>query len=254
MSNSTENSEAELQLSLFGHAEAVGAANAENWKLRVSARARNLKVQVYPHGGVEIVAPKRAKPAHIQSFIEEHRDWIVKTQAQFADSRPPEPPLPETIELGALAETFRVHYALAEKSSIRERSGLLTLNAPLLDSQHCWPLLQKWLKRKGRAHLVPLTEQIGSDIGLQPRRVAIRLQKTRWGSCSSSGTISLNAAVLLRPPEEMRYVILHELCHLRHMNHSQRYWRLVESFEPGYRQIERIMDDAWQTSPRWLIG
>jgi predicted metal-dependent hydrolase len=101
---------------------------------------------------------------------------------------------------------------------------------------------------------VPLTHETGAEIGLQPKRIAIRLQKTRWGSCSASGTISLNAAVLLRPAAEMRYVIIHELCHLKHMNHSQRYWQLVESFVPDYRSIERIMDEAWQTSPRWITG
>ena len=90
--------------------------------------------------------------------------------------------------------------------------------------------------------------------GLRPKRVQTRLQSTRWGSCSTTGTLSLNAALLLRSADELRYVVIHELCHLEHMNHSKRYWQLVKRFEPDYRQYERGLDKAWQSSPIWLIG
>ena len=104
------------------------------------------------------------------------------------------------------------------------------------------------------ARQVRETRKLARKTGLQPAAVHIRLQKTRWGSCSATGTVSLNAAALLRPPEEMRYVIVHELCHLRHMNHSKTFWRLVESYVPDYRLLEDTLDAAWQTSPAWLIG
>jgi len=122
----------------------------------------------------------------------------------------------------------------------------------MLDAAHCWPLLQSWLKRRARREILAAAALIAADIGIQPRRVHIRLQRSRWGSCSSSGTVSLNAALLLRSPDELRYVVVHELCHLQHMNHSPRYWRLVESFVPDYRLHEKTLDTAWQTSPRWL--
>jgi predicted metal-dependent hydrolase len=137
---------------------------------------------------------------------------------------------------------------------VRERDGLLTVRAPTITSELCWPLLQGWLKKQGRAHLRVAAMNLGAELGLQPARVHIRLQRTRWGSCSTTGTISLNAAGLLRSAEELRYIMVHELCHLRHMNHSRRFWQLVESFVPDYKAIEQSLDSAWQTSPRWLIG
>ena len=172
MGNSTAAKKDEQQLSLFGTHELGDIPETHDWRVRVSSRARHLKIQVYPHGGVEVVAPKRAKPAHIQSFVAEHREWIKTTRAQFANMRPPEQPLPDQIVLRALNETVRVHYALADTPRISERGGLLTVGGPALDASHCGPLLQEWLKRKGRNHLVPLAHETGAAIGLRPKRVS----------------------------------------------------------------------------------
>ena len=242
------------QLKLFDEARSHSVPDATDWQVRVSSRARSLKIQVYPHGAVEIVAPKRAKSADIQAFVEEHHDWIIKTRSKFSKLRPPEPPLPASIDLRGIGEVAKIHYRKGAQPHLADNNGLLTLTAPDPEPAAYWPLLQKWLKQMGRQHLVSLAKEIGHEIGLYPERVHIRLQRTRWGSCSSNGTISLNSAMLLRSPAEMRYVIVHELCHLKHMNHSQRYWNLVEKHVPGYRAIERNLDGAWQTSPLWLIS
>ena len=242
------------QLKLFDESHTQSLPDAADWKVRVSPRARNIKIQVYPHGGVEIVAPKRARSKDIEAFVAEHRDWIAKTRSKFNELRSPEPPLPASIHLKAIDEVVNIHYQKGSQARVTHKRGLLTLTAVELNPANCWPLLQKWLKQTGRSRLVNETIEIGQAIGLEPKRVHIRLQRTRWGSCSSSGTISLNAAVLLRPPEEMRYVIVHELCHLQHMNHSKRYWRLVEEHIPRYRVIEQSLDAAWQTSPLWVVS
>lgn len=244
---------ATTQLGLLDALERQQEISRETWRLRVSARARTLRIQVHPHGGVEIVAPSRARPAEIEAFIAEHRDWIVRTQQKFMAGRNAEPLLPVTIDLTAVAPaSLQVRYSCAPAASVSEEPGWLFVTAPVLDAVHCWPLLQSWLKRRARRDILATASRIAEEVGIAPRRVHIRLQRSRWGSCSSSGTVSLNAALLLRSPAELRYVIIHELCHLQHMNHSQRYWRLVESFVPDYRVHENTLDTAWQTSPRWL--
>jgi predicted metal-dependent hydrolase len=82
----------------------------------------------------------------------------------------------------------------------------------------------------------------------------MRLQRTRWGSCSAQRTVSLNAALLLLEPELVRYLMVHELCHLRCLDHSRRYWRLVERFEPDFRTLDRRLTDAWPLLPPWLFA
>jgi len=251
VSNSTANDIREQQLGLFDRTD----QNAlPEWRVRVSARARNLRIQVFPTGGVEIVAPKRIRPKEIEAFVIEHSDWIRKTQSQFEQLRPPEPPLPDEIQLKAIRKKQRIHYVVSDKACWRLKHGLLTISAPELIPEHCWPLLRDWIKKQGREHLIKETHKLARTTGLQPSAVHIRLQRTRWGSFSSTGTITLNAAALLRPAEEMRYVIIHELCHLHHMNHSKRFWSLVGSFVPEYRPLEKSLNVAWQTSPAWLIA
>lgn len=241
------------QLGLLDSIERQNEDSRETWRLRVSARARTLRIQVHPNGGVEIVAPRRARPAEIEAFIAEHRDWIARTQQKFMAGRDAEPLLPTRIDITAVTPaSLQLRYDCAPESRVTEEAGWLFVTAPVLDAVHCWPLLQNWLKRRARRDMLDAVSLIAADIGIKPPRVHIRLQRSRWGSCSSSGTVSLNAALLLRSADELRYVVVHELCHLQHMNHSARYWRLVESFVPDYRLHEKALDTAWQTSPRWL--
>jgi predicted metal-dependent hydrolase len=254
VSNPSEPQEHRQQLNWLDDAEQGDAPQPLAWRVRTSSRVRNLKIQVFPHGGVEIVAPPRTRPHIIEAFVAEHSEWISKTRNQFAKIRPSEPTLPETIDLTALGESVRLHFAVNQQTGIKEKAGLLTIQAPSLHGPDCWPLVQNWLKKRAKQVLPGLCIQTGSAIGLRPKRVHIRLQKTRWGSCSSNGTVSLNAALLLRPPEQVHYVLIHELCHLRHMNHSKRFWKLVSEYVPHWQELDRELDKAWQTSPNWLIG
>jgi predicted metal-dependent hydrolase len=226
----------------------------QSWRVRTSKRIKTLKIQVYPHGGVEVVAPPSTRAKTIEAFVAEHSDWINKTKRQFASLRPPEPTLPDCIELKALNEKVPVHFSIADKAVAREQHGILNIQAPALEGKICWPLLQNWLKKRAKKYLPELCLQTGKAIDLNPHKVHIRLQKTRWGSCSSRGTINLNAALLLRNPAEVHYVIIHELCHLRHMNHSQRYWKTVGQHVPDWKSLDKNLNEAWQTSPNWLIN
>ncbi len=99
----------------------------------------------------------------------------------------------------------------------------------------------------------PWLARVARELDIVPRRVQVRTQKTRWGSCSSTGTVSINACLLFLEPALVRYLMVHELCHLRHLNHSQRYWRLVERFEPDYRLLDKRLGEAWADVPFWAL-
>ena len=98
MTNSTKTHIDEEQLCLFGQTDEATAADSSDWRVRVSGRARNIKIQVYPHGGVEIVAPKRARPKDIEAFVTENREWIQKTRSKFQELRRSESTILEQLE------------------------------------------------------------------------------------------------------------------------------------------------------------
>ena len=80
----------------------------------------------------------------------------------------------------------------------------------------------------------------------------VRLQRTRWGSCSSRGRISLNLALVFQPPAVLRYLLVHELAHTRHMNHSRAFWAAVAACEPDYRRLDALLCKGWHNVPDWL--
>ena len=114
-------------------------------------------------------------------------------------------------------------------------------------------LVVNWYRHAARDYVGGRILHFSPLVGRAPRRVSIRGQKTRWGSCSSAGTISLNLSLMFQRPEVVRYLMIHELCHRRHMNHSQRYWALVESFEPHWRSLDKELLQGWRHVPAWVF-
>ncbi len=101
--------------------------------------------------------------------------------------------------------------------------------------------------------LAPLLEACAKEMELPYRRLAVRRQRTRWGSCSTRGTISLNCCLMFQRPEVVRYLLIHELAHVRHMNHSARFWDLVARYCPDCRPLDRELLDGWRRVPSWVF-
>jgi predicted metal-dependent hydrolase len=111
--------------------------------------------------------------------------------------------------------------------------------------------LSRWLVREAREYLVPRLQQLALHTGLRFRAVQVRRQRTRWGSCSRYGDISLNAKLLFLPPALADYVLLHELCHTVEMNHSKRFWAQVARYCADYRAQDAALREHWHCVPRW---
>jgi predicted metal-dependent hydrolase len=212
-----------LQLPLFSDPTVEGG-----WRVRRSARARRLSVRVFRDGGVEIVAPQRVTAPQIGDFVARHRPWIERQLLRSApvDCRLP----PPFLELRAAIERWPCDPA------VRQAGVLERLTA--------------------RAHelLAPQLQELAVLMGVSFQRLQIRRQRTRWGSCSTRGTISLNCCLLFQRPQVVRYLLVHELAHLRHMNHGERFWSLVERFEPHWRALDRELSQGWSQVPGWLLA
>jgi len=156
------------------------------YELRVSDRARRLRVEV-PFGGPPlVVVPRRVGRAAVERFLAERRPWIERELARHV----PRLDLPQLTEAEARARVRRTASAIAAAEA--------------------------------------------AALGVRLERIRVAGQRTRWGSCSSRGTLSFNWRLALAPPEVLDYVVVHEVCHLREPNHSTRFWRLVAERRPGY--------------------
>jgi predicted metal-dependent hydrolase len=230
---------------------------AAGWAVRESRRARRLAVRVFHTGRVEVVVPRRTSRRAIAQFLDGHRLWI---EAKLAHARrraaAPEPFPPRAIELSGCDQSFRVHLA-GGGGAVRARAiapGILSLVGNASDPRLVQRALRAWLAERARAVLVPALTECAQRLGYGYRRVAIRRQRTRWGSCSTRGTISLNSCLLFQTLEVLRYLLVHELVHTRHMNHSRVFWREVARHCPQYQRLDAELLEGWRRVPSWVFG
>ena len=101
----------------------------------------------------------------------------------------------------------------------------------------------EWMKRRARPVLREAVVRWSLTMGVEPQRVGVRDQTSRWGSCSSTGGVSFNWRLVMAPPDVLEYIVVHELAHLTEHNHSQRFWSIVEAHCPNYRDHERWLDE-----------
>lgn len=131
--------------------------------------------------------------------------------------------------------------------------SMLRVHAPAVTDRHVSQALVPWLTRLARHELSHRLRPLATEVGIDYSRMTVRRQRTRWGSCSTRGTISLNVCLLFQRPEVVRYLMLHELCHRRHMNHSKRFWSLVAAFEPGWKPLDVELLQGWRHVPAWVF-
>ena len=247
-------SRATRQLGLFPDTDSTNAL--DGLSVRESGRARRLSIKVYPRGRVEVVVPKRTRAADVEAFVREHREWIDRTRDEFLSKHPVEPfRLPERIVLRGVGREFDVRYRRKRGQAgvrYRELGSTIVLTGATDDESACVKALRRWLASIAKAEFGQRLLALSSLTGLPYQRIQVRAQKTCWGSHSSTGTVSLNYCLLFLEPELVRYLLIHELCHARHMNHSRRFWRLVERFDPEYRDHDKRLSSAWQQIPVWV--
>jgi predicted metal-dependent hydrolase len=229
------------------------------YRVRENRRAKRIILRVTATHGLEVVVPSAAARRQIPEVLAKNRTWIERALKKLCDervaaSRELQTP-PAVISLPAVSEMWTVtrEHIVGGRPRLEERAlHHLHLRADLSDSS--WQiLLRTWLIARAEKAFSAWLKQLSERTQLNYARITVRLQKTRWGSCSRSGNISLNARLLFVAPEVATYVLLHELCHTKELNHSIRFWRLVERFEPNWRKLDRALADVSLTLPRWAI-
>ena len=206
---------------------------------------RTLQISIHPDKSIVVHAPRKVALTEIDNLLEKHNRWIDKTLRKL-DQLPA--PLPERKYISGethryLGRQYRLNITPGEPSTIKLKGGYFQITVPdPTDQNHIKALLQQWYKdhakpifQKHLADCIKKTQHI-LDLGDRPINLKIRPMRTRWGSCSSKGNINLNLDLIKAPPSCIDYVIIHELCHFREMNHSNKFWRLLNQCLPDWEQ------------------
>ena len=233
--------------------------NAFDYTLRVSERARFVRLYVSPAKGLEVVVPRGFDCRHLPDVLDRKSAWIARALERVRPQREEllastEWRLPERIHFRAVDLEWEVRskWTAARRLSINyHRPGQMEIQGPVDNAALARNLLGRFLVVQAENYLPPLLRAISRSSGLPYRRVSIRRQRARWGSCSAQAAISLNAALLFLPYHLTRYVLVHELCHTVHLNHSERFWALVGRHYPNYRAAEKELRAARDYVPRW---
>jgi predicted metal-dependent hydrolase len=237
-------------------------AQTLSYRVRISLRAKRIRLTISARNGLIVVLPRRCGLQQIPPLLEEKKEWIALHLGRFAELRKraaaaPAELLPALILLPALGEQWPVAYLPTAAKTVAVRttaSGSLAVQGAVTDIRACQEALQRWLARRTREQLVPRLTRLSLQSGLAYSRAVVRGQRTRWASCSGQGTISLNYKLLFLPSHLVGYILMHELCHTRHMNHAEKFWALVRGFEPACKDHDKELRKGWQLVPAWADG
>jgi predicted metal-dependent hydrolase len=208
-------------------------------------RARRYLLRLRPDGVARVTIPRGGSAAEARRFVERHTAWLATQLKRLPQLHP----TPQTWQVGSeiLFRGQRVRIEIETNGRPEIRLGPETVRVPAFegDLRHA---IEKHLHRIATKELPARVHEFATLHQLSIRRVTVRSQRSRWGSCSRNGTISLNWRLIQTPDFVRDYIVLHELMHLRQMNHSARYWREVASVCPDYQTAER-----WLKQNRGLL-
>jgi predicted metal-dependent hydrolase len=173
------------------------------------------------------------KETDIRRFIEEKSDWIKRKQVRARK----EAVRPHQFTDG---ETFWYQGKELPLRLVRDgRPGLVMMDGAFRLAKSAQPragsVFEAWYKKQARAVLAERVDFFARKYGFEVSKIRISSARTRWGSCSRKGTLSFTWKLVMAPPEVVDYVVVHELCHLRVLNHSPSFWAQVEAILPDYK-------------------
>lgn len=224
--------------------EVLLAGTCQSYRIDISPRRRTLCLQVHADAGLRVIAPSWATLDDIRCFVRERSAWIVRKRALFAARPAPHAVLADGAPLPFLgaALTLRWRPRPRVRSRVERRGG--ELHAEAADAVALRAAVESWYKSAAREHALERIAHFAGRVGRAPRRLTIRAQRSRWGSCSARGAVSLNWRLMQLDAALVDYVIVHELCHLLHPNHSPRFWAAVERVLPECARHRRALRRA----------
>lgn len=202
-----------------------------------------MRLSVTPAGEIKLTIPHFIGSGQIQSFLNTHSDWLESALAKIKPGKKLNLSEGETVNILGQAYSIKSYFSHPmEKAYIVPTNNTIhifsTANAGDTISVQLQEIIKQAIITFGRPIITQLVSQYCATIGASFKRISIREQSSRWGSCSSQGNLNFNWKILLADQSVFSYVVAHEVAHLIQHNHSKAFWQLVETIQPGYKEAK----------------
>ena len=234
------------------------------YTVRFNPAARRLRIAVSHRRGVVLTVPPTSNLSAAVSFLVAKRSWVQRAVARLDERHAHRASaagrLPDQIVFPAVGERWAVRYratssatvrVLREESADGSGAGSLVISGNVAQTDSCLRALNRFVGARARELLPAEVATLAETHDLHPTSVSVRHQRTRWGSCSTMGAISLNRTLLFLSRELAVAIMLHELVHLVRHDHSVHFWAALEKADPDARAHRKAMRDAWRFVPPW---
>ena len=203
-----------------------------DYEIKRSARAKWARLEIQLHRGVRVVLPERAPESDAEKLLRSKSSWLLRNLARYERLQKivPNRRFVTGERLPYLDETLTLSVAARV-----ERRGE-TLFVP---ARHPRAALEEWYVSQAEVEFPRRVTEVATRFGIAIKRVRVSRARTRWGTCSRTGSISLNWRLMLAPSVIVDYLVAHELSHVGHRNHSTAFWSRVAELHPAYAESER---------------
>jgi len=234
------------QSTIVGKRKIILNGQAVPYIIKRSSIAKHARLEVSSETGLTVVIPKSYKLESIPGLLIEKGLWVLNKLAKYSQSRPSiaKKELKSGDTIPYLGQDIEVVTQQIQGNADTVKLDRNKLVVGIRTNNHRLHLtLESWYRIQAGKFIREKVDEVSANLGVRYNRITIRGQKTRWGSCSRKGNLSFNWKLMMAPEPVIDYVIIHELAHLKEMNHTKNFWQLVAQHCPGWRQHKKWLKD-----------
>jgi len=209
------------------------------------AKVKNLYISIQ-NGEVVVKAPWYVTNTEIQDAVESKRKWIIDKLEEYQASPRKLKEYVDGEKFQILGKSYflNIYFKEINNAKLKVEKGTITVILPLDyaekdNTEIIKKMIDKMYNMIAKQEVEKAMKKMTKIVGLAPKEYRIRKVKSEWGSCSSNRKITINQDLIMYSRHAVEYVVLHEICHLRHMNHSKSFWAMVEKYMPDYKEAEK---------------
>jgi predicted metal-dependent hydrolase len=212
-----------------------------SYTLRRSSRARYSRLEISPEKGLTVVIPVFGDQSHVRQLLDRKCRWILDKLAKYHPGiESPPRQVQDGDSVPYLGQKLRIEVRSGESATVELDDETLAVIV-LHGQDKLQSTLEKWFRAEARKKICQIVDERCVTMGLSYNRIMLKSQKTLWGSCSRKHNLNFNWRLIMAPEPVIDYVVIHELAHLKVMNHSKQFWNVVEKYCPD-----------WSENRKWL--